>query len=263
MTDAARLFTDGEAYERMMGRWSRLVGTVFLDWLAAPPGLRWLDVGCGNGAFTEVIIQRNEPSEIVGVDASEQQLAYARVRPGTTMARYELADAQKLPFDDAAFDAAAMALVITFLPDPTAGAREMKRVVRPGGWVATYIWDFLGGGMPFEPIYAAMNALGTPLARRLGMETSREPALRALWEGAGLREVETRAIAVRVAYADFDDFWISSSVPASPTGRAIHEMPADAKERLREHLRRTLPVAADGSIAYEARANAVKGRVPS
>jgi ubiquinone/menaquinone biosynthesis C-methylase UbiE len=46
-------FDDGEAYERMMGTWSRLVGDIFLDWLAPRPGQRWIDVGCGNGAFTE------------------------------------------------------------------------------------------------------------------------------------------------------------------------------------------------------------------
>ena len=141
-----------------MGRWSRLVGEVFLEWLDLPPGLRWLDVGCGNGAFTEVLIARCAPAEVIAIDPSDGQLAYARARPGTKMAQFRVGEAQSLPFPDNSFDAAAMALVINFLSDPVKAAAEMARVVRPGGWVATYMWDVPGGGLPVEPINVAMSA---------------------------------------------------------------------------------------------------------
>ena len=81
MSQADKLFTDGEAYERLMGRWSRLVGETFLDWLDLPNGLQWLDVGCGNGAFTEELIARCAPSTVMAIDPSDNQLAYARTRP--------------------------------------------------------------------------------------------------------------------------------------------------------------------------------------
>ncbi len=131
MSEAAQMFTDGAAYERRMGRWSRLVGEIFLDWIAAPPGLRWVDVGCGNGAFTEVLIARCKPAAVSGVDPSEGQLSYARTRPGTKLAEFRLGDAQQLPYVDRSFDAATMALAISFIPDPLKAVREMMRVVRP------------------------------------------------------------------------------------------------------------------------------------
>jgi ubiquinone/menaquinone biosynthesis C-methylase UbiE len=100
MSKPDKLFTDGQTYERLMGRWSRLVAQVFLDWLNAPNNLTWLDVGCGNGAFTEELIVRCAPAAVSGIDPSDDQLAYARTRPGARMADLRVGDAQKLPFDD-------------------------------------------------------------------------------------------------------------------------------------------------------------------
>ena len=139
MSETPNLFADGKAYERLMGRWSRLAGEKFLDWLNAPKNLKWLDVGCGNGAFTEVLIARCSPASVIGVDPSEGQLAFARDRPGTKGAEFRIADAQALPFPNDSFDAATMALVIVFVPDPLKAARELARVVRPGGVAATYM----------------------------------------------------------------------------------------------------------------------------
>src|SRR4051812_16784025 len=111
-------FDDGAAYERYMGTWSQLVGATFLDWLAPQPGWRWLDVGCGNGAFTEMLVERCAPAHIEGIDPSEAQLAYARSRPALHgLAQFRQADAMALPFEANAFDAAVMPLVIFFVPD--------------------------------------------------------------------------------------------------------------------------------------------------
>ena len=139
-------YDDGAAYERMMGAWSRIAGEIFLDWLAPPPGLRWIDVGCGTGAFTELLVERCAPAEVQGIDPSEAQLSFARARPAGRTAEFHRGDALALPFGGDNFDAAVMALVIFFVPDPTKGVAEMARVVRPGGTVATYVWDMMGGG---------------------------------------------------------------------------------------------------------------------
>jgi 2-polyprenyl-3-methyl-5-hydroxy-6-metoxy-1,4-benzoquinol methylase len=59
VADSSIRFDDGASYEQMMGRWSRLVGERFLDWIEVPDGARWIDVGCGNGALTELLLHRS------------------------------------------------------------------------------------------------------------------------------------------------------------------------------------------------------------
>lgn len=261
MSDAATMFSDGEAYERLMGRWSKLVGQEFIAWLAPSPELRWLDVGCGNGAFTEELIARVAPAAIDAVDPSEGQLAYARKCSGARQAAFRVADAQSLPFEDRRFDAAVMALVIAFVPAPAKAVAEMTRVVKPGGQVATYMWDFAVGGAPVEPIYRAFEAIG--IARPLPVNhavTSRD-ALAALWTEAGLQAVETRPIRIDTVFSGFDDYWEANAVPAGPQGIIISRMAPDVRERFREALRAQLPAGADGRIIVPAVANAVKGRV--
>ncbi len=254
-------FNDGAGYERMMGKWSRLAGDVFLDWLAPLPGLRWIDVGCGNGAFTELLVERCAPAEVQGIDPSEAQIAYARTRPAARMAEFRQGDAMALPFTDDRFDAAVMALVIFFVPDPAKGVAEMTRVVGPGGTVAAYAWDMLGGGFPLEPLRAGMRALGLKAPHPPSVDASRMEALRDLWVGAGLDAVETREITVQRTFADFDDFWATSLLSPS-LGPSIAAMPPGDVERLKAQVRAHLPADAAGRITCGARANAVKGRVP-
>jgi len=263
MSEAQPMFSDGKAYERLMGRWSQPVGKQFLDWLALPKGLQWLDVGCGNGAFTETLIAHSAPAEVTGIDPSEGQLAYARTRPGAKLARFQMAGAQDLPFAAKSFDAAIMALVISFVPDPAKAVSELVRVVRPGGMVATYMWDIPGGGLPVQPINVALRAMGLSAPLPPGAEVTRQENLRALWEKAGLKSVETRAIRIRVEYAGFDDFWDSNSPPIGPSGKAVHELSPEKREQFKAELRKHLPQGADGRISYESFANAVKGRVPA
>jgi ubiquinone/menaquinone biosynthesis C-methylase UbiE len=262
MSDAAQLFADGKAYERLMGRWSRLAGDLFLDWLEPPKGLRWLDVGCGNGAFTEAVIARAAPAAMTAVDLSEGQLAYARQRPGAKLAQFRLGDAQALQFADASFDVAAMALVIVFVPDPAKAVAEMARVTRPGGSVATYMWDIEGGGMPLRPIYVAMRSLGLTVPSQVATAASRQDSLQTMWDAAGLRSAATHVIRITVTYADFDDFWNSNTAPVGVAGNAVNKLSPAERERLRAHLREQLPADRNGRISYEAFANAIKGRVP-
>lgn len=254
-------FDDGAAYERMMGAWSRLAGDIFLDWLAPSSGLRWIDIGCGNGAFTELLVERCAPAEVQGIDPSEGQLAFARTRPAARVAEFRQGDAMALPFSADRFEAAVMALVIFFVPDPAKGVAEMVRVVGPGGTVATYVWDMLGGGFPQEPIQAEMRAMGLTPLRPPSAGASRLEALRDLWTDAGLEAVETREITVQRTFADFDDFW-TTSLLGSSVGPTIAAMAPGDAELLKSRVRARLPADAAGSITYAARANAVKGRVP-
>ena len=253
-------FDDGAAYERMMGVWSRSAGEIFLHWLAPKHGLSWIDVGCGNGAFTELIVQRCEPRGVHGVDPSEGQLAFARTRPGAHKAQFQQGDAMHLPFDNGAFDAATMALVLFFVPQPAAGVGEMARVVKPGGIVAAYAWDMFGGGFPNEPLFEQLRAMGHTPAGPPSPEASKMSVMQELWRGAGLSDIETRAIEVARTYPSFDEYW--SSLHGSPSMKAsTAQMSQAQKDELRERLRARLPASAGGSLTLTARANAVKGVV--
>ena len=253
-------FDDGAAYEKMMGTWSALAGDVFLDWLAPPQGLRCVDVGCGNGALIERIVQRCEPAEMQGIDPSEGQLAFARTRPGAKMAKFQQGDAMALPFADSAFDLATMALVLFFVPDPAKGVAEMVRVAKSDGIVAAYTWDILGGGFPFEPVQKHMRARGMKPPLPPSVEASRLENTQALWSGAGLKDIETREIIVQRTFRDFDEFWSITTLGPS-MAPIIGAMPGDDRKALMDQVRRTLPADGAGRITCSARANAIKGRV--
>ena len=254
-------FNDGEAYERGMAVWSQLVGHRFLDWLAPDTALKWLDVGCGNGAFTEILAQRCAPAELQGLDPSEPQLMFARGRPGTRGAIFRQGDAMALPFADAAFDAAAMALVIFFVPDPAQGVAGMARVVRPGGLVCAYVWDVLGGGFPVEAIRAELRGVGAEPFVPPGAWASRMAALQALWTDAGLERIETMEIAVERSFDDFEAFW-NASMRVAGLGALIAGRPAGDAQVVKDRVRRAMPPDASGRVTSHARANAIKGHVP-
>lgn len=254
-------FDDGQAYERSMGVWSRLIGEIFLDWLSASPGLRWLDVGCGSGAFTEQIIQRCAPAEAQGIDPSEGQLAFASSSAWAHLAKFRQGDAMALPYAADSFDAAVMALVLFFVPEPAKGVAEMVRVVRPGGVVAAFLWDIDAGGTPVEPVAAEMRARGmTPLLPP-SVQVSRMDILGDLWARAGLTEIESRTITVSRNYASFEDFW--NIWTANPGLHAvIDKMTIAAAEQFKSGVRSRLPANAVGAVTCQATANAIKGRVP-
>jgi len=174
---------------------------------------------------------------------------------------FQKAGAQELPFANAGFDVAVMALVISFVPDPARAVAEMARVVRPGGIVATYMWDFPAGGVPVSPISVAMKSLDMEPPLPPNPEASRAEALQSFWEEAGLESIEARVIVIPVAFSSFEDFWESNTLPVGPVGKAMGALSAADKERLRVRLREQHPVGSDGRIVYEGRANAIKGRV--
>lgn len=254
-------FDDGASYERYMGVWSRLAGAQFLDWLAPENGLRWLDVGCGNGAFTEDLMARCAPSALVGIDPAPAQIDYARSRPALATARFEVADAMALPFVDASFDAAVMPLVIFFVPEPARGVAEMRRVLSPGGEASAYAWDMPGGGFPYRAVQDALRALGRKVPLPPHPEVASLEDLEALWREAGFEAVETRVIEVEREFSSFEDFW--TTVRAAPSvGPLFAELDREESAQLRRRVRAELWGEAEGSRRIGARANAVRGFSP-
>ena len=254
-------FDNGATYETFMGVWSQRVGDTFLDWLAPAPALRWIDVGCGNGAFTETLLQRCAPIAVEGIDPSSEQIDFALGRlPEGAPAAFRIADSMALPFADSAFDAAVMALVLFFVPDPAKGVAEMARVVAPGGSVSAYVWDIFGGGFPYAAMSDEMARLGTPPLWPISAEASRMESMRALWRKAGLVDVETRVIPVDRTFADFDAYWRIAQTGPRVAPR-LASMQATDVMLLMDRLRALLPTDASGRITCGASANAIKGRV--
>ena len=259
------VWSAGDAYERYMGRWSRLVADGFVSWLDCGAGARWLDVGCGPGALTSAVAARCRPRTLLGVERSPGFAATAH-GSAPAPARFVVADAQALPVPDAAFDVAVGGLVVNFLPEPGVAVAEWARAVRPGGLVAAYVWDYAGGmgflrhfwdaAVEVDPASAALDEGGRfPLC-------APEP-LRALWEGAGLVETAVAPLTVPTLFADFDDLWEPFLAGQGPAPAYAAALPSAVRARLRETLRAAVPTRPDGTIALAARAWAVRGRRPT
>ncbi|HTQ35839.1 MAG TPA: class I SAM-dependent methyltransferase [Steroidobacteraceae bacterium] len=255
-------FDNGAAYERYMGRWSQLVGAAFLDWLAPARGLRWLDVGCGNGAFTELFATRCAPAAIAGIDPAEPVLDYARSRPALRGARLLQGDAMALPFPDASFEVTVMPLVIFFVPDPAKGVAEMARVTAPGGLVTAYGWDMIGGGFPYSAVRDELCDMGFTPPETPSRDASQPDVMRGLWQAAGLADIRSRTFTVERTFADFDDYW--TTVLGGPaTSGTLRTLRPESIAELQARLRRRLPADAAGRITYRAQATAIKGVAPA
>jgi SAM-dependent methyltransferase len=254
-------YDDGASYELMMGRWSVLVGTRFIDWVDVPDGARWVDVGCGSGAFTQLLVERCRPADVQAFDTSPEQLAYASTRlPAGAPVTWTEGDAMRLPLADASCDAAAMALVLFFVPEPAKGVAEMCRVVRRGGVVAAYHWDVSGGGFPLADIAAEMLELGVAPRAPPSVDASTIDASASLWQKAGLQQVRTCQITVQRTFESFDDYW-KSAEPSKSLRPMFDVMDAERRELLKANVRRRLR-ASGGPISVSARANAVCGTKP-
>jgi len=252
-------FDDGASYEQMMGRWSALVGERFLDWIDAPAGARWADVGCGNGAFTQQLVEHRAPAEVWAFDPSPGQLSYARTRlpPDAPPVHWAEGDAMKLPLADASCDAAVMALVLFFVPEPAVGVAEMARVVRPGGIVAAYHWDILNGGFPLAAIGAEALKLGLPPRLPPSVDASTIEASTKLWTQVGLRDVRTTQFTVERHFSGFDEYWDGAAT--SNTLRPLFDgLSAEDMALLRSRVKARVKVG-DGPLTLSARANAVCG----
>jgi ubiquinone/menaquinone biosynthesis C-methylase UbiE len=173
----------------------------------------------------------------------------------------DLTDAMAVPFPADRFDAAVMALVLVFVPEPARGIEETVRVVRPGGSVAAYMWDMLGGGFPLDPILVEMHAMGFTPPRPPRLDASRREMLHDLWTGAGIGAVETREITVRRTFMGFEDFWMTN-LKSPSIGATVAAMTSGDVDALKSRVRARLPTDPDGRIAYRARAHAIKGYLP-
>ncbi|MEU8813649.1 class I SAM-dependent methyltransferase [Actinoplanes sp. NPDC048796] len=240
----------GDAYEAYVGRWSRRVAPLFVEWLGVPAGRRWLDAGCGTGALSSAILASG-PADVVGVDPSQSFLRSAL--DATRVA----GDAAALPLRDGAFDAVVSGLALNFVPDPARAVAEFTRVAAPGAVVAAYVWNYASGMQMMRHFWDVAAPDRDEGAR---FPICREDALREAWSRAGLDEVRTRAIEIPTVFAGFDDYWTPFLGATGPAPAYLAGLDSGERSRIRDALRRRLPATASGDIALTASAWAVRGR---
>ncbi|HTA24435.1 MAG TPA: methyltransferase domain-containing protein [Terriglobales bacterium] len=255
-------WTSGAAYDQWMGRWSKLIADEFLSWLGLPAKLRWLDVCCGSGVLTEAIVDGCAPLRVSGVDASAQQIEFARAHRTRSGVSFETGDARALPFAEASFEVSVCGLGLNYVPEPELAVQEMRRVTVPGGEIAIYVWDYAEGARflrEFWDAAAAMDpeALAYDQARRFPL--CNPEALRKLFKGASVEHVTTRALDVTTRFVDFADYWQPFLTGQGSAPNYLAGRDERVQNAIRERLRERLPTGLDGTIELPARAWTVRG----
>jgi trans-aconitate methyltransferase len=249
-----------------MGRWSREIAQLFTAWVDASPGASWIDIGCGTGVLAAAVLDKCEPSRVVGVDTAAAFLQKAEVEVRDPRIHFEQGDAQAIPESDDTFDVVVSGLVLNFVRDKDAAVREMVRVARPGSTVALYVWDYAGHMQLMRYFFDVATTLD-PRASEFddGVKAAvcRPRPLVELFARAGLTDVEVRAIDIPMAFESFDDYWTPFLGGTGSAPMYCMSLDAEKREQLRRAVQRRLPTGPDGEILLAARAWAAKGRVAS
>jgi len=256
------MFSIGEAYEAFMGRWSRRLAPLLVQFAAVADGDAVLDVGSGTGSLTVAVAAVAPTSRVVGVDLSASYVAVAREHHQTDRVQFEVGDAQHLQFGEAIFDATLSLLILNFIPNPEKALNEMTRVTRSGGTVAAAVWDY-GGGMEMLRAFWDEAIALTPDADTKDerhMRFSRTGELAELWHTHHLKDVFETALIIETPFVSFDDYWSPFLAQQGPAGAHVATLSPHDREQLRLRLRRRLlGNSPDGPIALHARAWAVRG----
>lgn len=245
----------GQAYDRFMGRYSRPLAADLAEWLEVSPGQRAIDVGCGPGALTSVLVDRLGASQVCAVDPSESFVGACRERlPGVDVRQ---GDAESLSFDDDSFDVAAACLVVHFLSDPVAGLSQMRRVTREGGWVGATVWDLAGARAPMWPVWAAFGVLRPGGLAEEQLPAGTEGGLRRMFEAAGVRDIEAVEMPVTVTHDSFEEWWAPYLKGVGPIGEELAALDPTDRRRVEDLCRDRLGA---GPFDLTAVAYAVRGR---
>jgi len=260
----ATMFSEAEAYERFMGRWSRRLAPLFVQFADVRDGDAVLDVGCGTGVLALHVAAEAPSSRITGIEPSAAYSNFARTRAPATKVKFEVGDAQQLRFSDSSFDRTLSMLVINFIPDRAKALREMIRVTRPGGVVAAAVWDYAEGMEMLRIFWDEAVARDPSVASRdeRHMPLSRKGELEAFWHENGLLDVEEQPLTIRLEFSSFDDFWTPFLAGQGPAGAHVASLSAAQRAGLQSRLRRRLlATGPDQPLTLTARAWAVKGIV--
>jgi SAM-dependent methyltransferase len=244
-----------------MGRWSKLIAPVFLNWLNSSYNMSWLDIGCGTGALSEAIFQSCKPAYLCCVDRSVEFLQKAKEK-NSFQADFLTGSASSLPLTNSSFDIVVSGLAFNFFPDFSAALSEMKRVLKENGIIAAYVWDY-AGRMEFLRLFwnaaceADVNA--TKLDEGIRFPVCNTDNLKNLFRQAGLTGIETTLLDINTVFTDFEDYWNPFLGGQGPAPGYLASVDRDLQDKIKTILHRKLPVDANGTINLLARAIAIRG----
>ena len=249
-----------------MGRWSRRIAPLLIDFAGIRDADRVLDVGCGTGNLAFELARNPRIKAVQGIDFSAIYVAHARRRAACGRVAFDVGDACALPYASGSFDHTLSSLALQFVPDAERAVREMRRVTRTGGTVAASTWDTRGGLVVFRMFFdsaAVIDAAAAELrARACARTASRREGLVDTWRSAGLAEVVSDSLTIRMEFASFEDFWDPLDGKDGPYAEYLRTLDPAAKTRLRGIVKAAyLDGEPDGCRAYAATAWAIKGKV--
>lgn len=258
------LWSGGDAYEQYMGRWSRRIAPLFLAGLDIPPNATWADIGCGTGVLSSAILNGSEPQRVSGIDPSDAFVEMAQANIDDPRFQCRCGDGEALPFQDSQFSAAVSGLVLNFVRDKEKAIAEMARVVRPGGLVGLYVWDYAGHMQIMRYFFDAAIELDDS-ARNfddgINAPICRPGPLSTLFEKTGLADVEVGYIDIPASFENFEDYWTPFLGGTGSAPKYCTSLSPEHQSRLKEKLRERLPTGPDGEILLAIRAFTAKGIV--
>ena len=258
------IFSEADAYERFMGRWSRALAPLLVEFAGVRDGETILDIGSGTGALSAAVVAAAPSSRVTGIDPSAPYVEHARSSHGSERVTFEVGDAQQMRFADATFNRALSLLVLNFIPDARKAVGEMKRVTWKGGTIAAAVWDY-GEGMEMLRVFwdEAVAADGAAQSKdERQMKYCRRGEMSALWREQGLTDVVEEGLTIPTRFASFDDYWSPFLAKQGPAGAYVATLSPAARDGLRERLRRRLVGSApDAGFTLHARAWAARGVV--
>jgi SAM-dependent methyltransferase len=261
----AKMFAASAGYERFMGRWSQLLAPAYIAFAGVGNGERVLDVGTGTGSLGSALEASFPASQIVGIDPSEDFIAYAQKSARSRRAQYEVGDAQSLRFDDGTFDHTMALLVMNFIPDRDKAIAEMRRVTRPHGVVSACVLDYNEGKQMLRFFWDEAVALDPAIEPKdeRHMKLSRQGQLAELWRKAGLINVREEPLVIDQEYSSFDDYWSPFTKGAGPGGAFVVSLSEARRQQLEARMhKRLLGDRQDGPFTLKAMAWCVRGEVP-
>ena len=249
----------GEAYDAFMGRYSRLLAAPFADAIGVVGGQTVLDVGCGPGALTGVLVDRVGADSVSACDPSVPFVAACAARhPGVDV---RLAPAEAIPFDDHSFDVVLSQLVLHFVSDPAQAAGELRRVLRPGGIAGACVWEFGKGMVMLRKFWDAALAVNPGAPDEQGLAFGGPGEIADLLETSGFVDIVESTLTVNTTYTGFDELWSGLLLGIGPAGAYLVSLPEDQRDQVRDQMFAGVGSPA-GAFSLDASARYAHGRTP-